>query len=65
MNPSLSELNGKARHFAEQSMRPEFDFIDSGHDDVMNRILWFAAKGKTKYPWKLVGKAEDEDEDED
>lgn len=64
MNPSLSELNGKARHFAEQSMRPEFDFIDSGEDDVMNRILWFAAKGKAKYPWKLAGKAEEE-EDED
>jgi YVTN family beta-propeller protein len=64
MNPSLGELNGKARHFAEQSMRPEFDFIDSGHDDVMNRILWFAAKGKQKYPWKLAGKSEDE-EDED
>lgn len=61
MNPSLSELNGKARKFAEQSMRPEFDFIDSGEDDVMNRILWFAAKGKQKYPWKLAGKADEDD----
>lgn len=65
INPGLGELNGKARHYAEQSMRPEFDFIDSGHDDVMNRILWFAAKGKQKYPWRLAGKAEEEEEDED
>ncbi len=65
MNPALSELGGKARHYAELSLRPEFDLIDSGHDDVMNRILWFAAKGRVKYPKKLAGKEEDEDEDED
>ncbi len=64
MNPGLTGLDSRARQFAEQSMRPEFDFIDSGHDDVMNRILWFAAKGTKKYPWKLAGKAE-EDEDEE
>lgn len=61
MNPSLSELNGKARHYAELSLRPEFDLIDSGHDDVMNRILWFAAKGREKYPKKLAGKEDDDD----
>jgi len=64
MNPKLSMLNGKQKHYAELSLRPEFDLIDSGHDDVMNRILWFAAKGREKYPKKFAGKA-DEDEDED
>ena len=61
MNPSLSELNGKARHYAELSLRPEFDLIDSGHDDVMNRILWFAAKGREQYPRKLARKEEEEE----
>ncbi len=64
MNPKLSMLNSREKHYAELSLRPEFDFIDSGQDDVMNRILWFAAKGKEKYPKKFAGKAEEE-EDED
>jgi len=65
MNPGLTGLDDRARKFAEQSMRPEFDFIDSGHDDVMNRILWFAAKGATRYPWRLAGKAEEEEEEDE
>jgi hypothetical protein len=26
--------------------------LDSGNDDIMNKILWFAAKGNEKYPSK-------------
>lgn len=63
MNPKLSMLNRQEKHYAELSLRPEFDLIDSGEDDVMNRILWFAAKGRDKYPKKFAGKAEEEDED--
>ena len=59
MNPPLSALNGKSLHFAEKSMEPQFDGIDSGNDDLFNRILWFAMKGKEKYPKKLAGKDED------
>jgi hypothetical protein len=50
MNPGLTFLNGKALHFARKSLLPEFDGIDSGNDDLMNRILWFSAKGNTPYP---------------
>jgi hypothetical protein len=50
MNPELTFLNGKALHFARKSLLPEFDGIDSGNDDLMNRILWFSAKGNTPYP---------------
>ncbi|MEZ4902074.1 MAG: bifunctional YncE family protein/alkaline phosphatase family protein [Spirosomataceae bacterium] len=64
MNPKLSMLNGKAKHYAELSLRPEFDLIDSGQDDVMNRILWFATKGRQQYPKKFAGKAEDDDDDD-
>ncbi len=66
MNPKLTSLSGKAHYFAKQSARPEFDGIDSGNDDLLNRILWFSAKGHTAYPAKYAGNAEEEeDEDEE
>lgn len=63
MNKELSQLNGKELHYAKKSMLPIFDKIDSGHDDLFNRIIWFAMKGKEAYPAKYSGKEEDEDED--
>ncbi|EHQ30535.1 bifunctional YncE family protein/alkaline phosphatase family protein [Mucilaginibacter paludis] len=60
MNPKLSMLKGAALHYAIQSSRPEYDHIDGGNDDVLNRILWFAAKGKKPYPAKLAGKDADD-----
>ncbi len=65
MNPQIISLHGKALHFAKKSMLPEFDGIDSGNDDLLNRILWFAAKGDIPYPAKYagaVGGSDDEDE---
>jgi DNA-binding beta-propeller fold protein YncE len=59
MNLKLSSLKGAALHYAMLSSRPEYDHIDGGNDDVMNRILWFAAKGKKPYPDKLAGKDDD------
>ncbi len=50
MNPDLSTLKGTALHYAKRSMEPQFDGIDDGNEDLFNRILWFAAKGKTPYP---------------
>lgn len=64
MNPELTSLSGKALHFARKSLLPEFDGIDSGNDDLMNRILWFASKGSTPYPAKFKG-AENEEEEEE
>jgi YVTN family beta-propeller protein len=64
MNPPLTSLNGKTLQFARKSLLPEFDGIDSGNDDMMNRILWFAAKGNTSYPAKLTGDGSKKDEDE-
>jgi YVTN family beta-propeller protein len=66
MNPSLTSLSGRALHFARKSMLPEFDGIDSGNDDLLNRILWFAAKGNKPYPSKYAGaKSNEEDDDND
>ena len=59
MNPALSRLTGKDLHFARMSSRPEFDLIDRGNDDLMNRILWHYANGSKPYPWKLAGGNED------
>ncbi len=55
MNPQLSSLSGKALHYAKKSLLPEFDGIDTGDDDLLNRILWFAAKGNVPYPAKYCG----------
>jgi hypothetical protein len=63
MNPSLTSLTGKALHFAKKSMLPEYDGVDSGDDDLLNRILWYAAKGDTPYPAKLAGGKSSNDDD--
>jgi YVTN family beta-propeller protein len=55
MNAPLHALTGKALHYAKKSMLPEFDKVDSGNDDLMNRILWFAAKGNIPYPVRYSG----------
>lgn len=65
MNKDLSQLKGPALHYAKKSMHPQFDHIDAGSDDLFNRILWFAAKGKKSYPAKYSGKDEDDDEDDE
>ena len=62
MNPQLTSLRGKALHYAKKSMLPEFDGVDSGDDDLLNRILWFAAKGTTPYPAKFAGPGSDIDD---
>ncbi|MFN8241130.1 MAG: alkaline phosphatase family protein [Bacteroidales bacterium] len=65
MNPQPSSLTGKALYYARKSMLPEFDGIDSGNDDLLNRILWFAARGTSPYPSKYAGAAESGDDDEE
>lgn len=65
MNPGLSSLSGKALHYAKKSMLPQFDGIDSGDDDLLNRILWYNAKGNTPYPSKYAGAGEEEEDEDD
>ena len=59
INPKLASLKGKALYYAKASLLPEFDHVDGGKDDLLNRILWYAAKGKKDYPAKLAGKDND------
>jgi hypothetical protein len=65
MNPQIISLKGKALHYAKKSMLPEFDGVDSGNDDLLNRILWFAEKGNIPYPAKYAGAAGKEESTED
>ena len=50
MNKPLKALQGKAKKYALQSQLEVFKEVDGGEDDKMNRIIWFYAKGDTKYP---------------
>jgi hypothetical protein len=59
MNKPLSALKGNALHFAKVSLEPQFAGIDTGNDDLMNRIIWYATKGDTPYPTKFAGKDSD------
>jgi hypothetical protein len=65
MNPQLVSLSGRALHYAKKSMLTELDGIDSGNDDLLNRILWFAEKGNTPYPSKYAGADKDDREGND
>ncbi|MGB8489477.1 MAG: bifunctional YncE family protein/alkaline phosphatase family protein [Bacteroidales bacterium] len=64
MNKSLYSLTGRALYFARQSMLPEFDGVDSGNDDLLNRILWFAVKGNAPYPSKFAAESGETDNDD-
>jgi hypothetical protein len=65
MNPQVISLKGDALYYAKQSLLPEFDGVDTGNDDLLNRILWFAAKGTASYPAKYAGAEKDKEEDKD
>jgi hypothetical protein len=53
LNKPLAELTGKAFYYAKLSVTKAFKEVDSGEDDLMNRILWFDAKGKVPYPGQI------------
>ncbi len=63
MNPDLNKLKGKELSYAKESMRPEYDYIDSGIDDVLNRIIWYSVKRKKKYPAAFAGNDSNDDDD--
>jgi hypothetical protein len=60
MNKDLSQLKGTALHYARKSMEPQFDHIDAGNDELFNRIIWYAMKGKEQFPNRYSGKDEDD-----
>jgi hypothetical protein len=67
MNKPAKSLTGKARKFAIQSSSPMFAKIDSGNDDLLNRIIWYATMGDKPYPKNMTIpkrlRMEDDDDD--
>jgi hypothetical protein len=61
MNEDLSELSGRSHYFAIKSLEQQFDRIDSGDDDLFNRIIWYAMKGDLEYPEEYSGENIDEE----
>jgi hypothetical protein len=57
VNPPLKALAGRQLWAARQSLRMNFDDIDDVPKDVLNRILWWDAKGYDK-PYPGVRKSE-------
>jgi len=60
MNPPLSELKGEALYYSKMSLTAQYDGIDTGNDELLNRILWFAAKGNKPYPKRYSGTADND-----
>ena len=56
VNKGLSALRGQSLFYARASSQHQFDHVDGGNDDLMNRILWYTSKGKKPYPGKAEGK---------
>ena len=64
MNKPASAQKGAALKFTNQSIKFAFNRIDRGNDNMLNRILWFSAKGSKPYPAKMSGSEEDDDDDD-
>ena len=50
MNKGFASLKGQAYYYARLSAGKAFKEVDGGDDADMNKILWYDAKGKEKYP---------------
>jgi YVTN family beta-propeller protein len=61
INKGFSSLKGKDLYYAKASAEHQFDHVDGGNDNLMNHILWHAAKSKRPYPSKLAGRDDDDD----
>jgi YVTN family beta-propeller protein len=66
VNPSLASIRDpRQRYWTEMSIKQPLDDIDAADEDTLNRILWYAARGRDDtYPAWAISVVEDEDEDE-
>jgi YVTN family beta-propeller protein len=68
MNPSLADIrDARQLHWAQMSLEEDFDEVDEADEDTLNRILWFAARGRDDtYPaWAVSAAGDDDDGDDD
>ena len=61
-NKDRSELSGQELNYAILTSTPEYQYVDRGNDDLLNRILWFTAKGKQPYPKSMTATGKDKDD---
>ena len=55
MNKSTTSMrSGIEKKYAELSQSPQFEHVDGGDDDLMNKILWYAAKGDAPFPKNMT-----------
>jgi len=65
LNPEMSEIKeARARHWAEQSVTMNLDEVDKADENVFNRVLWHAIRGRDDtYPdWAVTAEPDDDDE---
>ena len=56
LNPPLQSLSGQSRHWALASLQQRMDLPDQVDDNLMNRVLWHAARGDdVAYPAAWAG----------
>jgi hypothetical protein len=63
MNPPLAKISdARQRHWAEASLDLPLDEADEADEDTLNRILWFAQRGRDDtYPaWAVLEEGDDD-----
>jgi YVTN family beta-propeller protein len=64
LNPEMSEIkDARARHWAEQSVAMNLDEVDKADENIFNRVLWHARRGRDDtYPsWAVTAEEDDDD----
>ena len=64
LNPRLTDIrNPRQLHWAMVSLAQPLDEVDRADEDTLNRILWFAARGRDdSYPaWAVLADVDDDD----
>jgi hypothetical protein len=64
LNPEMSGIkDARARHWAEQSVAMNLDEVDKADENIFNRVLWHARRGRDDtYPsWAVTAEADDDD----
>jgi hypothetical protein len=67
LNPKLADIRDpRELHWAKESLEEDLDEIDEANEDVLNRILWFAARrNDDTFPAWAVATIDDLDEDDE
>ena len=61
-NKDRSELSGQQLNYAILTSTPEYQYVDRGNDELLNRIMWFMAKGKQPYPKAMTQSGKDKED---